>query len=79
MRRSSDSVAKPVLAFALLGLLALALVAGSGLIVIRRLADERALNETRQLTALSSRIVERQVNGELGPAPVSRSLPSRFR
>ena len=65
MRRSSDSVAKPVLAFALLGLLALALVAGSGLIVIRRLADEQALNEARQLTELSSRIVERRVNDGL--------------
>jgi two-component system NarL family sensor kinase len=52
-------------AFALLGLLALALVAGSGLVVIRRLADEQALNEARQLTELSSRIVERRVNDGL--------------
>lgn len=65
MRRSSDSVARPVLAFALLSLLALALVAGSGLFVIRRLADEQALNEGHQLTALSARIVERRVTDGL--------------
>lgn len=65
MRRSSDSVAKPVLAFALLVLLALALVAGSGLFVIRRLGDEQALNEARQLTALSARVVERRVTDGL--------------
>jgi two-component system NarL family sensor kinase len=65
VRRSSDSVARPVAAFALLGLLALTLVAGSGLLVIRRLADEQALNEARQLTELSSRIVERRVNDGL--------------
>jgi two-component system, NarL family, sensor kinase len=62
MPRSSESVARPVLAFALIALLALALVAGSGLLVIRRLADEQALNEGHQLTALSSRIVERRVD-----------------
>ncbi len=65
MRRSSDSVARPVLTFALLVLLALALVAGSGLFVIRRLGDEQALNEARQLTALSARVVERRVTDEL--------------
>jgi len=65
MRRSSDSVARPVLAFALLGLVALALVAASGLVVVRRLADEQALSEARQLTELSSRIVERRVNDGL--------------
>ena len=62
MRRPSDSVARVVLPFALLSLLAVALVAGSGLFVIRRLADEQALNEARQLTDLSSRIVARRVD-----------------
>ena len=62
MRRSSDSVARPVVAFALLSVLALALVAGSGLLVIHRLADEQALSEARQLTDLSARIVDRRVD-----------------
>lgn len=62
MRRSSDSVARPVLAFALISLIALALVATSGLFAIRRLADEQALNQARHLTALSSRVVQRQVD-----------------
>lgn len=65
MRRPSDSVAKPVLAFALLGLVALALVAGSGLFVTRRLANQQALDEARQLTELSARIVERRVTDGL--------------
>ena len=65
MRRSSDSVAKPVVAFAVLALLALALVVGSGLFVIRRLADEQALNEGHQLAVQAARIVERRVNDGL--------------
>jgi signal transduction histidine kinase len=65
MRRPSDSVVRPVLAFALLALLALALVAGTGLLVIRRLADEQALNEGHQLTVQAARIVERRVNDGL--------------
>ena len=62
MRRSSDSVARPLVAFALLSVLALALMAGSGLLVIHRLADEQALSEARQLTDLSARIVDRRVD-----------------
>ncbi len=62
MRRSSDSVARPVLAFALLGVLALTLVAASGLFVIQRLADEQALDQARQLTELSARLVERRID-----------------
>ena len=65
MRSSPDSVARPVLAFALLALLAIALVAGSGLFVIRRLADEQALNEGQQLTVQAARIVERRVDDGL--------------
>jgi two-component system, NarL family, sensor kinase len=62
MRRSPDSVARPLVAFALLSVLALALVAGSGLLVIHRLADGQALSEARQLTDLSARIVDRRVD-----------------
>ena len=66
------------MAFALLGLLALALVAGSGLLVIRRLADEQALNEARQLTDLSARIVARRVDDGLltGDAESSAAVAS---
>jgi signal transduction histidine kinase len=50
------------MAFALLGVLALTLVAASGLFVIRRLADEQALDQARQLTELSGRLVERRID-----------------
>lgn len=65
MRRPPDSVARPLLVFALLALLALALVAGSGLIAIRRLADDQALNQARHLTTLSARVVDRRVSDGL--------------
>lgn len=65
MRRSSDSVVRPVLAFVLLGTLAFTLVAVSGLIVVGRLADRQALSEARDLTVISSRIVERRVQDGL--------------
>lgn len=51
-----------MLAFALLGVLALALVAASGLVVVRRLANEQALDQARQLTELSARLVERRID-----------------
>ncbi len=62
MPRSTDSVARPVLAFSLLGVLALTLVAASGLVVVRRLANEQALDQARQLTELSARLVERRID-----------------
>jgi two-component system, NarL family, sensor kinase len=65
MGSSSESVARPLMALALLGLVALALVAGSGLVVTRRLADEQALDEARQPSDLSARIVERRVTDGL--------------
>jgi signal transduction histidine kinase len=57
----TESLARPLALFAALGLLALALVAASGVIVIRRLASEQALAEARQLTVLSARVVERRL------------------
>lgn len=60
-----DSLARPLVAFALLGLLVLVMVAASGIVVIRRLATEQALNEARQLTDVSARVVERRVNDGL--------------
>ena len=60
-----DSLVRPLLAFALLGLLVLVVVAISGIVVIRRLATEQALNEARQLTDVSARIVERRVTDGL--------------
>jgi signal transduction histidine kinase len=65
MRQTRDPIARTVLAFAVLALVALALVAGSGLYVIRRLAGQQALNEARQLTDLSSRIVAQRVTNGL--------------
>ena len=65
MARSSASVARPVLAFVLLGTLALGLVAASGLLVVRRLADDQALKEARQLTGFSARVVEQRVTNGL--------------
>jgi two-component system, NarL family, sensor kinase len=74
-------VLRPVLTFVLLGTLALALVATSGLFVIRRLADREALNEARQLTALSARIVQQRVTDGLitGDAFSSEAVASVVR
>lgn len=55
-------MARPLLVFVLVGLLAFALVAVAGVTVIRRLATEQALAEARQLTEVTSRLVERRVN-----------------
>jgi len=63
--KRSDSLARPIIAFALLGLLVLIAVALSGIVVIRRLATEQALNEARQLTEVSARVVERRVTNGL--------------
>ena len=51
--------------FAVLALLALTLVAGAGIVVVRRLATEQALTEARQLTEVSARVVEGRVNDAL--------------
>ena len=72
MGRRSASVAGLVVAFVVLGTLALVLVAASGFIVVRRLADDQALDEARKLTELSARfIVEPRIDNRLlsGDAP----------
>jgi two-component sensor histidine kinase len=65
MGSRDDSVARPVIVFAVAGLLALGLVAASGIVVVRRLAADEALSEARQLTAISARVVRRVNDGLL--------------
>jgi two-component system, NarL family, sensor kinase len=60
----SDSLLRPLLVFAFLGLVALALVAGTGVAVVRDVATDQALAEARQLTDVSARLVERRLSGE---------------
>ena len=48
---------------ALLGVLVVVLVTGAGYFVIRRIAVDRAIEDARQLTLLSSRVVEQRVTG----------------
>jgi signal transduction histidine kinase len=55
---------RPLLVFAFLGLVALALVAGTGVAVVRDVATDQALAEARQLTDVSARLVERRLSGE---------------
>ncbi len=50
--------------FALLALLALALVAGTGVAVVRTVATDQALVEARQLTEVSARVVERRLTDD---------------
>jgi hypothetical protein len=57
----SDSLVRPFLVFGLLALLALALVAGTGIVVVREVATDQALAEARQLTEVSARLVERRL------------------
>lgn len=56
---------RPLIAFVLLGVVALTLVAVAGVVVIRRLATDQALAEARQLTVVTSRVVDRRVNDGL--------------
>jgi len=65
MKRRSDPMVRTLIAFVLLGVVALALVASAGVIVIRRLATDQSLAEARQLTEVTSRMVERRVNDGL--------------
>ena len=62
MPRRSDSLARPLLIFAGLALVALTLVAVTGALVVRQAATEQALAEAKQLTDVSARLVERRVN-----------------
>ncbi|MGZ8631122.1 MAG: sensor histidine kinase [Actinomycetota bacterium] len=57
-----DSLARPLAVFGLLALIALALVAGTGVAVVRKVATDQALAEARQLTEVSARVVERRLN-----------------
>jgi two-component system, NarL family, sensor kinase len=78
MDRSSRSVTGPVLSVVALGALALVLVAASGVLVVRRLADDQALDEARQVTEFSARVVQRRVNEGLvtGNAPSLAAVTS---
>jgi signal transduction histidine kinase len=64
VRKRSDSLARPFAVFGLLALLALALVAGTGVAVVRKVATDQALAEARQLTEVSARVVERRLTGD---------------
>ncbi len=65
MTRREDSLLRPLVVFALLALAALALVAGTGVVVIRRVATDQALAEARQVTEVSARLVERRLRDGL--------------
>jgi len=61
MAGRSASVGRTVAILALLGVLVIVLVTGAGYFVIRRIAVDRAIEDARQLTLLSSRVVEQRV------------------
>ena len=65
MPRRSDSLARPLLIFAALALVALTVVAVTGALVVRKAATDQALAEARQLSEVSARLVERRVNDGL--------------
>ena len=48
----------------MLALVALGLVAGTGVAVVRDVATDQALAEARQLTDVSARLVERRLTGD---------------
>ena len=62
-----DPVARSVITFVLLGLVALAAVAVAGTLVIRRIATNQAIDEARQVTKLAASVVERRVDDGLIP------------
>jgi two-component system, NarL family, sensor kinase len=57
-----DPVTRAVLTFALLGLVVLTLVGVAGVLVLRRVATNQAIDEARQLTSLSARVVQTRVS-----------------
>ena len=65
MRRRSDSVAGPVLLFVALGLVVLLLVGITGVLVLRRVAEDQALDEARQSMSIVTRAIERVTTDEL--------------
>jgi two-component system, NarL family, sensor kinase len=54
-----------MLVFVLLGLVALTVVGAVGVLVLRRLATDQAIDEARQVTTLSARVVEHEVTDGL--------------
>jgi two-component system NarL family sensor kinase len=64
VRQRPDSLLRPLLVFAALGLIALTVVAVAGIVVVRRLANDQALVEARRLTTVSASAVERFLTDE---------------
>jgi hypothetical protein len=60
--KPSDSLVRPLVVFVLLALLALAVVAIAGISVAQSLATDQALDDARQITEISSRVVERRID-----------------
>src|SRR4029077_15449387 len=56
------SVGRTVAVVVLLGVLVIVLVVGAGYFVIRRIAVDPAIDDARQLTLLSSRVVQQRVS-----------------
>jgi two-component system, NarL family, sensor kinase len=63
--KPSDSLVRPLVVFVLLALLALAVVAIAGISVAQSLATDQALDDARQITEISSRVVERRIDNQL--------------
>jgi signal transduction histidine kinase len=58
---SRDPVTRAVLTFALLGLVVLTIVGVGGVLVLRRIATNQGIDQARQLTTLSARVVEERL------------------
>ena len=59
--RSEPGVARTIVTFVLIGTLGLVAVALAGFLVIREVATRQALDDAKQLTALSGRLVQRRL------------------
>ncbi|HEX6844035.1 MAG TPA: ATP-binding protein [Actinomycetota bacterium] len=62
MARAERSVARTVSVFVVLGALVLGAVTFAGFLVIREVATRQALDDAKQLTAISARLVQRRIN-----------------
>jgi two-component system, NarL family, sensor kinase len=72
-------LARPLLVFGALALVALGLVAGTGVVVVREVATDQALAEARQLTLVSARLVEQRLTeGLLTGDAISSAAVSRI-
>ena len=65
MRRRSDSVAGPVLLFVALGVVVLLLVGITGVLVLRRVAEQQALEVARQDNARATYVIGRALTDDL--------------